>query len=98
MSSKLLDHHASVGVPSGTALDELHRVIDGLTNRLVGVDPDQTLVELDRAVRRLEAVKLSVVAAADAARVAVRTGMADTSSWLACRTHAGLVRVAWMVC
>lgn len=94
MNSKLLDHHASVGVPSGTALDELHRVIDGLTNRLVGVDPDQTLVELDRAVRRLEAVKLSVVAAADAARVAVRTGMADTSSWLACRTHAGGARAA----
>ncbi len=94
MNGKLLDHHASVGVLSGTALDELHRVIDGLTNRLVGVDPDQTLVELDRAVRRLEAVKLSVVTAADAARVAVRTGMADTSSWLACRTHTGGARAA----
>ena len=76
------------------ALVELHRFIDGLGPRLCGGDADHVLVELDRAVRRLEAVKLSVVAAADAARVAARTGLADTSSWLAQRTHTGTARAA----
>ncbi len=80
--------------PAAAALGELHRVIDGLAPRLAGADPDATLVELDRAVRRLEAVRLSVVAAADGARVADRTGLADTSSWLARRTHTGAARAA----
>ena len=80
--------------PAVCVLGELHRFIDVLGSRLAGGDPDHVLVELDRAVRRLEAVRLSVVAAADAARVAARTGLADTSSWVAQRTHTGVVRAA----
>lgn len=94
MTLSLLEPLPAPPASGPSVLGELHRVIDDLAPRLAGADPDQTLVELDRAVRRLEAVKLSVVAAADAARVAARTGLADTSSWLARRTHAGAARAA----
>ncbi|MBO9520522.1 MAG: DUF222 domain-containing protein [Nocardioidaceae bacterium] len=92
MSTTLLD---PVGLGDRTSgLPALHAAIDGLRD-LDSFDAyDEVLVDLDRAIRRLEAVKLRVVAAADAARVADRTGLADTSSWLARRTHAGSAQSA----
>jgi len=70
----------------------LHTVIDQVQahgaprGRTTG-EYDALLTSLDRAVRRLESVKLVVVAAADAARVATDTGLTDTGSWVARRTH-----------
>ncbi len=71
----------------------LHGLIDQLQARsapggLPAVEYAALLTSLDRAIRRLESVKLSVVAAADAARVADQTGLTDTGSWVARRTHA----------
>ncbi len=71
----------------------LHGVIDqvqaqGAPRGLTTGEYDALLTSLDRAVRRLESVKLVVVAAADAARVADDTGLSDTSAWVARRTHA----------
>lgn len=90
----LLDEVGLGGRESGTRA--LHSVIDSLQD--LGPSPavgyDELLVDLDRAIRRLEAIKLRVVAAADAARVADRTGLADTSSWLARRTHTGSAQAA----
>lgn len=77
-------------------LAELHRAIDRLqaagapAARPAG-EYDALLTSLDRAVRRLESVKLAVVAAADAARVADDTGLTDTGSWVARRTRADAV-------
>lgn len=74
-------------------LDELRAVIDGL--QAVGVpagrspgEYDALLTGYDCEIRRLQALKLGVVAAADAARVADHTGLSNTSSWVARRTHA----------
>src|SRR5690349_10666799 len=93
MSTALLDE---VGLGDRTSgLRVLHAVIDSLQDLgSSSVAYDEVLVDLDRAIRRLEAVKLRLVAAADVARVADRTGLADTSSWLARRTHAGSAQAA----
>lgn len=96
---------------AGAGLRELHAVIDGLAASLWDADADAALgagagcgelvgelvVELDRAIRRLEAVKLSAVARADAAGLPARTGMADTGAWLARRTQTGPARAAGQV-
>lgn len=92
MTSLLLDPApASAGLASLTGL---HASIDALQMLSTEVDPDTAVAELDRAIRRLESVKLRVVAAADQTSVAARTGLADTGSWLARRTNAGSARAA----
>ena len=75
-----------------SGLEALHAVIDTLQHR--EARPSRTpseygaqLAGYDRAIRRLESLKLGVVADADAASVADDTGLADTSSWLARRTR-----------
>src|SRR4051794_33153742 len=90
MTSLLIPDLTAAGECCG--LDELETVIDQLQAR--GVPASQVAGEYDvlltryqRAIRRLESIKLAVVAAADQARVAEHTGLADTSSWLARRTH-----------
>jgi hypothetical protein len=76
----------------------VHAAIDGLQRAQTGGheagDYEAEVVELDRAVRRLESIKLSVLAAADAARVADLSGLADTSAWLARRTRTGAAQAA----
>ncbi len=41
------------------------------------------VAEVDRAIRRLEALKLKLVAAADQAGVAKDAGFTDTNAWVA---------------
>jgi len=84
---------SAVGTLDVGGLGTLHGVIDQLQQDGVppGLEPseyDAQLTEYERAIRRLESLKLAVVAAADAAQVAEHTGLADTSSWVARRTHA----------
>src|SRR5690349_19352428 len=85
-----------IGSLDPTSLGALHEVIDSLQ----GVGPtslsgyDVLVTELDRAIRRLDAIRLRVIAAADAARVADRVGLTDTSSWLARRTMTGAAQAA----
>ncbi|MBO9520668.1 MAG: DUF222 domain-containing protein [Nocardioidaceae bacterium] len=87
MSTPLLD---TAGLGDRTSgVRALHGLIDSMVEaESLDGDYDGLLIEVDRAIRRLESFKLRVVAAADAARVADRTGLAGTSSWLARRTHA----------
>ncbi len=91
MTASLLDRIEAPG--TGFVLGPLHAVIDDLQASGVpaGRSPEEYAVLLtgyDREIRRLQALKLGVVAAADVARVAEHTGLSDTSSWLARRTHA----------
>ena len=76
-------------VPSG--VDELHAVIDRLD--VAGTAPPEQyaglVADLDRAIRRLTAAKLALVAAADKARVAELSGMSDTTAWLSRQTRSG---------
>lgn len=43
--------------------------------------------ELDRAIHRLQAIKLSVIAAADRGHVAQSAGLTGTGAWVATKTH-----------
>ncbi len=91
MTTSLLD--PTTTPDPGADLAGLRGVIDALSSRGVprGRSPreyDALLTGYDREIRRLEALKLAVVAAADAARVADDTGLTDTGAWVARRTHA----------
>jgi hypothetical protein len=89
-----LDLHPDPGHPGAVvaavheALDELGPVdasVDGVTSAVVGCE---------RAIRRLEALKLRLLAAADAAKVAQTTGHSSTGAWLAAQTRGGQARSA----
>ena len=64
-----------------TLIDQLHRAPAVLTRHAHRVG------EVDRAIHRLTAYKLKVIAAADKARVATAAGFADTPTWAAHQTH-----------
>lgn len=94
MTTALLD--PTTTPDPGADLDGLRAVIDALSSRGVPsrrtpAEYDALLTGYDREIRRLEAIKLAVVAAADAARVADDTGLTDTGAWVARRTHADAV-------
>lgn len=91
MTSLLLDR------PRATALAGLHREIDLLQGLTGADDPDGVVAEIDRAVRRMESLKLGVVAHADAARVAAQTGLANTTAWLSHRTRSNAAAAAAQV-
>ena len=55
---------------------------------LVSGDYATAVREADRAISRLQALKLSLVAAADRAQVAAGSGMSGTGAWLAKQTRA----------
>ena len=61
-----------------------------LSSRLLsGAEYATAVTEWDRAVARIEAVKLKLVAAADKARVAEASGLSGTDAWLSRRTRSG---------
>ncbi len=85
MTSTLLDARPGTGV---APVAELHGVIDQLHQAPVpSTGHDQRVSEVDRAIHRLTAYKLKVLAAADRARVATESGFTDTSAWAARQTH-----------
>ena len=81
--SALLDLHPDTdAVSSGVA--DLHAVIGRLHATPVGSSrPSADVAEVDRAIRRLEAYKLKLVAAADSAGVAQDAGFTGADAWLA---------------
>src|SRR3712207_3372576 len=75
-------------VPPATLLVELHHVLDRLGGVDFGgecgaADLGAALAEVARAEARLAAVKLTLVAAAEAAQVRVHHGSSDTAAWAA---------------
>ena len=86
----LLDLQPVSATASPAGVDELHALIDRLEVGEGEPTPRfaELVADLDRAIRRLEAAKLRLVAAADRARVAEASGMPDTGSWLARQTRA----------
>jgi hypothetical protein len=85
MSNALLDPRP------GTAVDhvaELHTLIDQLQATPVGpTGHAKQVAEVDRAIHRLTAYRLKVLASADKARVAADAGFADTNAWAARQTR-----------
>ena len=88
-----LDLHPLPGNP-GAVVAAVHEALDELQPVEDGSVVADTVVECERAIRRLEALKLKLLAAADAANVAESTGHSSTGAWLASRTKGGQARCA----
>ena len=84
-----LDLHPDAGHPAVVGLARIHAVLDDLDPSVpVSSEEYAALVaDCERAVRRLQAVKLRLVAAADQADVGVGSGMSGTGAWLAKQTR-----------
>ena len=92
--SALLDLHPTPGHP-GVVVAGVHEALDGIGPVELGQGEYAGVVtECERAIRRLEALKLKLVAAADTARVSDRSGHASTAAWLASQTKAGNAKSA----
>ena len=83
----LLDLHPDSTHPVLSGVTEVHAVLDrmhaGAGQPLVAGEHAVVVAELDRATRRIEALKLRVVAAADQAQVAKDAGFTGADAWLA---------------
>jgi hypothetical protein len=85
--SALLDLHPDADGVLGM-LAGVHALLDDAGDvRLVSGDYATAVREVDRAVARLQAVRLSLVAAADKASVAAGSGMSGTGAWLSKQTR-----------
>src|SRR5437868_574468 len=92
MTSILLDPRPTTTVDH---VAELHALIDQLHEEPMPLTGHATRVSgIDRAVNRLIAYKLKVLAAADTARVATDAGFADTNAWSARHTHTSRANAA----
>jgi len=83
---------AARGAVVGVSTGALHAVVDAVHARLA--DPDAGVVvgaadigEVERIARRVEALRLALVARADRQQVHRRTGHSSTSAWVASATH-----------
>jgi hypothetical protein len=83
----LLDLHPDSTHPVLSGVAEVHGVLDrmhaGAGEAVVAGGHAHLVAELDRAARRIEALKLKVVAAADQAQVAKNNGFTGADAWLA---------------
>ena len=91
--SALLDLHPAPGSP-GVVVAAVHEVLDGLGAVDDTAAVSDAVVECERAIRRLEALKLKLLAAADAGKIAAATGHASTGAWLASQTRSGTAKSA----
>jgi len=91
----VLDLHSDAGHPAVRGLREVHDLLDHLIQGRAAAEPlasaeyAAVVAECDRAVSRLAALKLKLVAAADRAEVALDAGMSGTGAWLALHTRSG---------
>ena len=85
--SALLDLHPDGTHPVLSGVAEVHGLLDrmhaGAAQPLVSGEYAVMVAELDRAARRIEALKLKLVAAADSAGVAKDAGFTGADAWLA---------------
>ena len=65
----------------------VHAVLDTVDAGAVGAVSGRDVAEVERAISRLESLKLTMVAAADAQDAGSRAGLSGTSAWLAAHTR-----------
>ena len=83
---QLPDLQKGLGAPS--VIEGVHELLDLLTDDPVSSNAYASLVrDCERAVSRLHSLKLTLVAAADKARVPQASGAASASDWLAKTTN-----------
>lgn len=93
--SALLDLHPTPGHP-GLVVAAVHEVLDEVDSSvpLERSEYAGLVGECERAIRRLEALKFKLVAAADNDKVSDLTGHASTGAWLATQTRSGNAKSA----
>lgn len=69
-------------------LGTVHRALDEAAVLPGVMDPTRLIGEVDRAITRLQALRLDLVRAADRAQVSAATGASGTAAWLASATRA----------
>ena len=74
-------------VPVMEGVARVHAVLDEVDTSSVGPVSGRDVAEVDRAISRMEALKLTLVAAADQQDAGARAGMSGTSAWLAANTR-----------
>ena len=82
-----------VEAPPLGALDgvrQIHGVLDQIEvdRPLSGPSTAAALRQVERAIARLQSVRLAIVAAADRANLAAESGMTGTGAWLSAQTRA----------
>jgi hypothetical protein len=73
---------------AGDALRTVHRALDQVAVGPGVTDPGRLIGEVDRAITRLQAVRLDLVRSADRAQVAAESGASGTAAWLASASRA----------
>src|SRR5690349_11252695 len=73
---------------AGEVLRAVHRALDDLVVAADDPDPRGAIVEVDRAIARLQARRLDLVRTADRADVSSASGASGTVAWLAAATRA----------
>lgn len=90
MRTAAATHTPRSGLPVASGVAEVHGVLDRMEARpQSGSVTGRDIAEVDRAIARLESVKLAMVAAADRAQVGTASGMTGTPAWLAAHTRSG---------
>src|SRR5213083_407589 len=81
--------HPSPPLAVADGVRQVHAVLDrcGPVDELSGYAASSLIVDLDRAVTRLQALKLALVARVDQSDVASDAGMSGTAAWLAARSR-----------
>ncbi|GAA4408743.1 hypothetical protein GCM10023168_26560 [Fodinibacter luteus] len=74
-------------LPVVAGVARVHEVLDGVGTGAVGHVTGHDVAEADRAIARLEALRLRLVAAADRQDAASQAGMTGTPAWLASHTR-----------
>jgi len=91
MTSLLDDLHPDAGHPVAVGMLEVHRVLDrmhaGANIALRSGEYAALVADLDRATRRITALKLKMIAAADKSGAPADAGFTGTEAWVAKQTR-----------
>src|SRR5690349_23209927 len=81
--------HPAPPLAAADAVRQVHAVLDRVesVDGLSGHAASSLVADVDRAVTRLQALKLSLVAVVDRSDVASDAGMTGTAAWLAARSR-----------
>src|ERR1044072_524663 len=81
--------HPAPPLAAADGVRQVHAVLDrvGPVEQLSGYAASGLVVELGRAMTRIKALKLSLVAVVDKSDVASDAGMTGTAAWLAARSR-----------
>ncbi|QZY30648.1 HNH endonuclease signature motif containing protein [Nocardioides coralli] len=93
--SPVLELHAPPSGHPAAVVAAVHEVLDRV--EVAGLPADQlaaTVTEWERALHRMEAIKLRLVAAAERSTVAEDAGCASTGAWLSRQTRTGTAAAA----